>query len=110
MFGRYFHSLTSHASIQYRTIPLRPLNAERQERMFKQAKMITKSTSNQQPNQIIRNVVQWVHEESKLESCDQLAKEESEILKLAHTLPAKKKHILFLAVDSKDSHSLPSTP
>ena len=86
IFGRYFHSLTSHASIQYRTIPLCSLNAERQERMLKQAKMITKSTSNQQPNQIIRNVVQRVHEESKLESCDQLAKEESEILKLAHTL------------------------
>ena len=72
--------------------------------------MITKSTSNQQPNQIIRSVVQRVHEESKLESCDQLAKEESEISKLAHTLPAKKNHILVLAVDSKESHSLLGTP
>ena len=51
--------------------------------------MITKSASNQQPNQMIRNVVQRVHEESKIQSCDQLAKEESEIAKLAHTLCAK---------------------
>lgn len=38
MFGRYFHALLCHAPIQYRTIALRSLNTDNQERMFSKPK------------------------------------------------------------------------
>lgn len=46
MFGRYFHSITAHAASLFRIVSLRSLNAEQHERMFQQAKGITKTTSN----------------------------------------------------------------
>ena len=46
MFGRFFHSITAHAPSLFRIVSLRSLNTEQHERMFQQAKGITKATSN----------------------------------------------------------------
>ena len=53
MFGRYFHSLTSHAASLFRIVSLRSLNTEQHERTFQQAKGITKATSNNHPEQVL---------------------------------------------------------
>ncbi len=42
MFGIYFHSITCHTPEVYRLVCLRSLNTENQERLFGQAKQITK--------------------------------------------------------------------
>lgn len=57
--------------------------------MFQQAKGITNTTSNHHPNQIIQNVLQRVQEESKATSRCTYEQQESEIKKLAATLPPK---------------------
>ena len=58
MFGKYFHSLTTHAPLLNRIISLRSLNAELQERAFGQANAICKTTSNYHPDHIISNKVE----------------------------------------------------
>lgn len=88
MFGRYFHSLTSHAPILYRIVCLRSMNAEVQERMFGQCKAITKTTSSQRPDHIITNILLRLQEESKNNSRS-LKVQEGEITKLANTLGSK---------------------
>ena len=62
-FGRYFHSLTTHAALTYRLISLRSVNTETQERMFQASKAITRATSNKHPEHIITNIIQRLHEE-----------------------------------------------
>ena len=57
LYCSYFHSLTCHAPQLYRLVALRSLNTEYQERMFKQANLITKGTSNMHPNHIIKNIL-----------------------------------------------------
>jgi len=57
IFGRYFHSIVTHAPLLHRIIPLRSVNTEMQERVFGQAKQITKATSNQKPDHTITNIL-----------------------------------------------------
>ena len=57
MFGRYFHSITTHAAGLFRIISLRSLNTEQHERMFQQAKALTKGTSNNHPQNVISNII-----------------------------------------------------
>ena len=45
MFGRYFHTLVSHAALMFRMVSLRSLNTEQHEKFFQQAKGITKGTT-----------------------------------------------------------------
>ena len=93
MFGRYFHSLTTHAPIVYRTIALRSLNTENEERMFQQMKQITLTTSSRRPNGILRNALLRIQEESATQTSDR--KLENEIAQLASALPAQKANTLF---------------
>ena len=46
MFGRYFHSISTHAPILYQQVALRSLNTELQEWLFNTCNDITKTTSN----------------------------------------------------------------
>ena len=88
MFGRYFHSLTTHAPILYRMVCLRSVNAEMQERIFGQCKAITKATSSQHPDHIIKNILLRLQEQSK-DNISSLKAQESEITKLANALGSK---------------------
>ena len=88
MFGRYFHSLTSHAPILYRLVCLRSMNAEMQERMFGQCKAITRATSSQHPDHIITNILLRLQEESK-NNVSSLKAQEGPITKLAKALGSK---------------------
>ena len=83
MFGRYFHSLTCHTALMFRTVSLRSINAEQHERVFQQAKGITKATTNHNPNHVITNIIQRLHYEK---DCDTIALQESEIKTLAKAL------------------------
>lgn len=56
-FGIYLHSLSVHAPVQYELVCLRSLNTENQERIFQQAKQIAKSTTNQQPGNVIPAII-----------------------------------------------------
>ena len=57
VFGRYFHSITCHSPLLLRIITLRSVNTEVQERMFGQAKQITRSTSCLRPDHVITNIL-----------------------------------------------------
>ena len=82
MFGRYFHSIGAHAAELFRIVSLRSLNTEQHERMFQQAKSITKGTSNNHPQHIISNIVQRLHfEQGTAESV--IASQESQIKALS---------------------------
>ena len=84
MFGRYYHSLTAHAAALFRIISLRSLNTEQQERIFQQAKGITKGTSNNHPQQILSNIIQRFHYERGSENV--IATQESQIKSLSAAL------------------------
>ena len=58
MFGRYFHSIVTHIPMIYRIASLRSVNAEKQERIFCQAKQITKATSSNRPQHVFLNIIQ----------------------------------------------------
>lgn len=82
MFGRYFHSIGVHAAALYRIVSLRSLNTEQHERMFQQAKGITKGTSNNHPQHIISNIIQRLQfEQGTAESV--IASQESQIKALS---------------------------
>ena len=92
MFGRYFHALTAHSPLVNRIISLCLLNTEVEERMFGQCKQITRSSSNQHTNHIITNIlVRLKCEEQRKERATSIVhKQESEVSKLAQSLPPKK--------------------
>ena len=54
MFGMHYHSLSTHFAEYYRIVSLRSLNAENQERYFKDIKS-TMSTTNYDPDHILVN-------------------------------------------------------
>ena len=87
MFGRYFHSLTTHAPIVFHTTPFSSVHTEREERMFNQIKQITLTTSSRRPNDILQNALIRIQEEGNTQTF--LPEVNSEIAKLASILPAK---------------------
>jgi len=71
-FLRYFHSVVTHAPLLHHIIPLRSVNTEMQERVFGQAKQITKATSNQKPDHTITNILIRMQEEAKANTSNPL--------------------------------------
>lgn len=94
MFGRYFHALICHAPILYHIICLRSMNAEMQEQMFGQCKVITKATSTPRPNHIITNILLRVQESRSMCTSSSLKLQEREITKLASTLGTKSNTVI----------------
>ena len=93
VFGHYYHSISCHSPLLLRIITLRSVNSEVQERMFGQAKQITRSTSCLRPDHVITNILTRIHAESK--SCSNALKiQESEIHKLANVLGPKSNTII----------------
>ena len=56
-FGKYYHSIISHASHQYRLFSGRTVNTEKEEATFSPIKTFTKLTSNHHPDNIISNAI-----------------------------------------------------
>ena len=80
MFGRYFHSLTTHSALLHRIVAPCLLNTEVEERMFGQCKSITKNTSNQHTNHIITNILVRMNcEEERRNSTDTVQALEKEV-------------------------------
>ena len=91
MFGRYFHSLTTHSALLHRIVAPHLLNTKVEERMFGQCKSITKNTSNQRTNHIVTNILVRMNcEERRRNSTDTVQMQEKEVSKLARCLPPNK--------------------
>ena len=87
VFSRYFHSITCHSPLLFRIVCLRSVNTEVQERMFGQAKQITRGTSSLKANHIITNIVTRIQAEKKAACTENpFMIQEGEIHKLAKTL------------------------
>ena len=56
-FGLYLHALSCHASMQYEIVCLRSCNAENEERLFGQAKLIAKNATNRKPENVLPNII-----------------------------------------------------
>ena len=91
MFGQYFHALTTHAPLLNRIISPRLLNTEIEERMFGQCKAITRTTSNQHTSHILTNILVRLDSENQMQASGMhsIDKQDSEVLKLAKSLPPK---------------------
>ena len=57
LYGAYFHSISRHASIQYRIVSGKASHTEEQERIFNLIKDVTKQISNYHENHIIKNLL-----------------------------------------------------
>ena len=67
-FGSYLHALIPHAGLQIRIVSGMTAFAESEERLFQQAKSITKRTSNNQPGNIISNIILRSQAEEELKA------------------------------------------
>ena len=67
-FGSYFDALIPHAGLQIRIVSGMTAFAESEERLFQQAKSIKKRTSNNQPGNIISNIILKSQDEEELEA------------------------------------------
>ncbi|XP_065672107.1 uncharacterized protein LOC136089935 [Hydra vulgaris] len=56
-FGAYYHSITSHAPLQYRLFAGRTSNVEKEEAMFQNLKLSTKTSSNHHSDNVIFNAI-----------------------------------------------------
>lgn len=56
MFGIYLHAIVHHAPYLYEILNLKATNAEHEQRLFGQAKIMVNSVTNGQPDTIIPNL------------------------------------------------------
>ena len=95
-FGSYLHALIPHAGLQIRIVSGMTAFAESEERLFQQAKSITKRTSNNQPGNIISNIIlrSQVEEEFKVhvygEHGESWLKEQSVVSDMYHEMCLEK--------------------
>ena len=105
-YGTYFHDLTAHAPLQLRLVSGKTANAEEEERMFNTVKSITSSTSNGRPDHIIGNLFVRLQAEEHLGKCkSSVKKQESQVYKLAKSLPLRNNTIIPLSVIKKHARS-----
>ena len=81
MFGRYFHSISTHAPILYWQVALRSLNTELQERLLNTCNDITKTTCNRKADHLLNNIIIRVQSEAKAVN-NTLQKQDGEIRSL----------------------------
>ena len=95
-FGSYLHALIPHAGLQIRIVSGMTAFAESEERLFQEAKSITKRTSNNQPGNIISNIIlrSQVEEEFKAhvygEHGESWLKEQSVVSDMYHEMRLEK--------------------
>lgn len=85
VYGRYFHSIFFQSPLLFHIVCLRSVNTEVQERMFGQAKQITRDTSSLKANHIITNIITRLQAETEARE-NPLTIQEGEIRKVAKTL------------------------
>ena len=95
-FGSYLHALIPHAGLQIRIVSGMTAFAESEERLFQEAKSITKRTSNNQPGNIMSNIIlrSQVEEEFKAhvygEHGESWLKEQSVVSDMYHEMRLEK--------------------
>ena len=105
-YGTYFHDLTAHAPLQLRLVSGTTANTEEEERMFNTVKSITSSTSNGHPDHIIGNLFIRLQAEEQLgKSRTTVAKQESQVSKLAKSLGLRTNTIIPIPVIKKHARS-----
>ena len=67
-FASYLHASIPHAGLQIRIVSGMTAFAESEERLFQQAKSIKKRTSNNQPGNIVSNIILKSQDEEELEA------------------------------------------
>ena len=90
-FGRYWHSLTTHAPIVYRMISLSSIHTEEEERTFNQIQSIASRTSSRRHDEIIvPTLVRIQAEQREREASHQssFGKQNSKVCKFASALPS----------------------
>ena len=106
LYGTYFHDLTAHAPLQLRLVSGKRPNTEEEECMFNTVKSITSSTSNGHPDHIIRNLFIRLQAEEQLgKSRTTVAKQESQVSKLAKSLGLRTNTIIPILVIKKHARS-----
>ena len=106
LYGTYFHDLTAHAPLQLRLVSGKRPNTEEEECMFNTVKSITSSTSNGHPDHIIRNLFICLQAEEQLgKSRTSVAKQESQVSKLAKSLGLRTNTIIPIPVIKKHAGS-----
>ena len=99
MFGKYYHALTTHCPQQFRIISGRSSNTEQEERTFNFLKNVSSSTSNHDPNHVIKNSIirmQVTYNNGNEFTTKERESTEKEITKLYKSQIAKKEKSIFL--------------
>ena len=105
-YGTYLHDLTAHAPLQLRLVSGRTSNAEEEERTFNTVKSITNTTSCYRPAHIISNIFIRLKAEEKLgRSMNCVEKQQSQVSRLAHSLPSQRNTKIPKAIIKKYSSS-----
>ncbi|CAC5399844.1 unnamed protein product [Mytilus coruscus] len=94
-YGNHFHSTVTHLPEAYRMINTKSILTEDSERSFGSLKRISENTSNRKAGYIIENaIIRYRAQEDDDDRADSSQKQESEISKLAKSLPPKSRTTL----------------
>lgn len=95
-YGKYYHSLTSHAPIVQRIISLSSIHTEEEERTFSTVKSIAEGTTSRRHEEIITPTLVRLQAESNFKEKEDSSfkKQDSFISKLASTLPQAENSII----------------
>ncbi|CAC5399835.1 unnamed protein product [Mytilus coruscus] len=94
-YGNHFHSTVTHLPEAYRMINAKSILTEDSERSFGSLKRISENTSNRKAGYIIENaIIRYRAQEDDDDRADSSQKQESEISKLAKSLPPKSRTTL----------------
>lgn len=105
-YGTYFHDLTAHAPLQLRLVSSKTAHTEEEECMLNTVKSITASTLNGHPGHIIGNLFILLQAEEQLgKSRTTVAKQESQVSKLAKSLGLCTNTIIPIPVIKKHARS-----
>lgn len=102
MFGMPLHSIAAHFSMWYRLLPLRSINAEENERVFKDCKTSTNNTSNHHHDNVITNCLIRTQEKQKQEGETDFEKQDTKITLEYNKLRKRKRTIIPAATIRKD--------
>ncbi|CAC5405127.1 unnamed protein product [Mytilus coruscus] len=95
-YGNHFHSTVTHLPEAYRMINAKSILTEDSERSFGSLKRISENTSNRKAGYIIENaIIRYRAQEDDDDRADSSQKQESEISKLAKSLPPKSRTTLL---------------
>ena len=90
MFGMPLHSIASHFAIWYRIAPLRSINAEEKERVFKDVKVATNNASNHHHDNVVTNsLIRYQEKKKKDDPTSSFERQDSSVSPAYRKLPAR---------------------